>query len=127
MKDLKISKELVKSVLAKETEYLSDDFTFNIEDNYILFVDDGESQFEVNVYEFAFKCKEWAFKQGYEIHTNILEVVAIFKEVEMICNHGNFERIPLKSWQEVKYDIDTNSEVEAIIEACNWVLNEVSK
>ena len=33
---MKISKKLIKSVLAKETENLSDDFTFDIKDNYSL-------------------------------------------------------------------------------------------
>ena len=36
---MEISKELIKNVLAKETENLSDEFTFNIKDNYILFVE----------------------------------------------------------------------------------------
>ena len=64
---MEINKELIKNVLAKETENLSDDFTFDIKDNYILFADEGECQFEVNIYEFAFKCKEWAFKKKYTI------------------------------------------------------------
>ena len=73
MKDLKISKDLIKNVLEKETENLSDDFTFDIIDNYIIFADDGACMFEVNIYEFAFKCKEWAFKNKYKIPSQINE------------------------------------------------------
>ena len=102
-----ISKELIKNVLAKETEYLSDDFTFNIEDNYILFVDDGESQFEVNVYEFAFKCKEWAFKNGHIIYCCARECFIYFSKT-------NKEMFFKKN----------NNELESIIEACNWILEQ---
>ena len=64
MKDLNISKELVVSVLTEETENLTYDFISDVEDNYIIFSDEGECQFEVNIYEFAFKCKEWALSKG---------------------------------------------------------------
>ena len=120
MKDLNISKELIKNVLVKETENLSDDFTFDIKDNYILFDDDGECQFEVNIYEFAFKCKEWALDKGYTIesHTNrsfiskynreYFSVAKIFKETDSM-------RINT---------IDESTEIEAIIKACNWILEQ---
>ena len=102
-----ISKELIKNVLVKETENLSDDFTFNIKDNYILFVDESESQFEVNIYEFAFKCKEWA-RDKYDITISS----SLYK------NYA-------KSWN---IDKDKNytakTEVEVIIKACNWILEQ---
>lgn len=125
MKYLEISKELL-SVVLKDKLYLliDENFTYSIVDNYVLFAEDECVIFEINIYEFAFKCKEWAFKQGYELHTNIIEVIAIFKEVSNMCNHGHFERLPLKSWQEIEYNIETNSEVEAIIKACEWILEK---
>lgn len=82
-----------------------------------------ESYKRLNIYEFAFKCKVWAFNQGYEIHSNFNEVVAIFKEVRKIENVGHFKRLPLLSWEEIEYDKDTNNEVEAIIKACEWILD----
>ena len=117
---MKISKKLIKNVLVKETENLSDDFTFNIKDNYILFVDEGESQFEVNIYEFAFKCKEWALNKGYTIesHTNrsclsgnnyeYFSIAKIFKETSSM-------RINT---------IEENTEIESTIQACKWILKE---
>ena len=120
---MKISKELIKNVLAKETENLSDDFIFDIKDNYILFSDEGECQFEVNIYEFAFKnCKEWALDKGYTIesHTNrsfiskynreYFSVAKIFKETDSM-------RINT---------IEENTEIEAIIKACTYILNTLS-
>ena len=105
MKDLKISKELIRNVLEKETENLPDDFTFDIIDNYIIFADDGECMFEVNIYEFAYKCKEWA-RDKY----NITISSALY---------SNYA----KSWN---VDKDKNytakTEVEVIIKACEWIL-----
>ena len=116
MKDLKISKELIKNVLAKETEYLSDDFTFNIEDNYILFVDDGESQFEVNVYEFAFKCKEWAFSKGYIISSGLTPVLGVNKDgwAEVFSSSTPLDG-KLRTFKQL-------SELEAVFRACEWIL-----
>ena len=39
----KISKELIKNVLVKETENLSEDFSFYIDDYYLVFRDEGET------------------------------------------------------------------------------------
>ena len=110
MKDLKISKELVKSVLAKETEYLSDDFTFNIEDNHILFVDEGESQFEVNLDTFARLCKEWARDN----HDAVISS-ALYKNFAKTWDVGND-----RSYK-------ANTEIESIIKACEWILSEVNR
>ena len=123
MKDLKLSKELIKNVLAEETENLSGEFTFNINANYILFADEGECLFEMNIYEFAFKCKEWALDKGYTIesHTNrsfiskynreYFSVAKIFKETDSM-------RINT---------IDEITEIKAIIKACEWILKEINE
>lgn len=103
---MEINKELIKNVLVKETEKLSDDFTFNIKDNYILFVDEGESQFEVNIYEFAFKCKEWAYKNDYSIWS---------------VNWGAVEFCNIKKYNGTER-IVTKSEIEAIFLACEYII-----
>ena len=110
MKDLKISKELIKNVLEKETENLSDDFTFNIEDNYILFVDEGECQFEVNIYEFTFKCKEWALDKGYKIQSQITGDNK---------GHSHITKKNNDVWAKGFFG---NTEVEVIIKACEFIL-----
>ena len=110
MKDLEISKELIKNVLTKETENLSDGFTFDIKDNYILFADDGELQFEVNLDTFARLCKEWA-RNKYDVTISS----ALYK---------NFA----KTW-DISNDIryKANTEVETITKACNWILENMRK
>ena len=63
MRDLNISKELIKKVLVEEAKNLSEDFSFYIYEDYITFSNDGEQLFDYSIYKFAFKCKEWAYKQ----------------------------------------------------------------
>ena len=72
MKDLEkiITKELLRKVLPKETENLSEDFSFYIDEDYIVFRDEGETLFDYNVYRFAFKSKEWALNEGYILSSN---------------------------------------------------------
>ena len=110
MKDLKISKELVVSVLAEETENLTYDFISDVEDNYIIFSDEGECQFEVNIYEFAFKCKEWAFKNNHKIQS---QINASNK------GHSHVTKKNDDCWAKGFFE---NTEIEAIIKACNWIL-----
>ena len=117
---MEINKELIKNVLVEETENLSDDFTFNIKDNYILFADEGECQFEVNIYEFAFKCKEWALNKGYTIesHTN-----------RSCLSGNNYEYFSIakifKGTSSMRINtIEENTEIESTIQACEWILEQ---
>ena len=107
MKDLKISTELISSVLVKETRHLTYD-TIYVEDNFIIFSYEGEYQFEVNIYEFAFKCKEWA-RDKY----NITISSSLYK---------NFA----KSWNIDKdRSYTAKTEVEVIIKACEELLENI--
>ena len=122
MRYLKISKELIRNVLEKETENLPDDFTFDIIDNYIIFADDGECMFEINIYEFAFKCKEWAYTNKYRLssgqhrlntkqeHYINNQIASYFCSVYYITNDDS------------DIQIDANTEPEGIFKACQWIL-----
>ncbi len=118
MKDLKISKELIKAVLQKETETLSKDFNFTINEDYIEFSDDGEMQFEYCIYKFAFKGKEWAKNKKYIIHSSPTQ------KTEHTAGVKNFDINKFYYGQNQFYAL---SEVEAIIKSCEWILREVSK
>ena len=91
MREIKLSKELIKNVLVEETKNLSEDFTFNIKDSYILFIDDGESQFEVNIYEFVhLNLKQWAnLKNVFNIIDWSGEPEEIFAKAEELRNEIN--------------------------------------
>ena len=104
MKNLKISTELICEVLKIKP---TSEFNYYIEDNYIIISDFGEQLFNISIYEFAFKCKEWA-RDKYDITISS----ALYK------NYA-------KSWNIDKDKSYTaKTEVEVIIEACNWILGQ---
>ena len=107
MRDFNISKELIKNVLVKETENLSEDFSFYIYEGYIILCDEGEQLFECNIYEFAFKCKEWAYTQGFVLKSEVNGCLVCERNTFMEANTEWFNGI---------------SEIEAIIKTCNWIL-----
>ena len=121
MKDLKISKELIKAVLKKETETLSKDFNFTINEDYIEFSDDGEMQFEYCIYKFAFKCKEWAVKYNFQLVSWTVVFEAVKKKG--YCQTHNTQDKNRESDKPFRED----TEVEAIIKASEYVLSEVNK
>ena len=117
MKDLEkiITKELLRRVLPKETQNLSEDFSFYIDEDNIVFSDDGEMQFEYCIYKFAFKCKEWAKSKEYIIHSSPTQ------KVEYTAIVQSFDINKFYYGQNQFYAL---SEVEAIIKACKWILKE---
>ena len=121
MKDLKINKELIKNVLAKETENLSEDFSFYIDEDYIVFRDEGEALFGCNIYKFAFKCKEWILNQKNKDCFYIADQFSLNIESQMgIIKY--FWCVLLKNNSRVSPEFKADSEIEAIIKACNWIL-----
>ena len=122
MKDLEkvITKELLRRVLPKETQNLSDSFNFTINEDYIEFSDDGEMQFEYCIYKFAFKCKEWAFKNGGYVLQSQSYTVKDYKFTKGAFCYIHFPMCGMGSshW--------ADTEVEAIIDASNYILSVLS-
>ena len=112
MNKIEISRELIKVVLEKETETLSKDFNFNINEDYIEFSDDGEMQFEYCIYKFAFRCKEWAYS-----------TYGIMIQSYPYCGKSRADALKGLEVDEV---FKENTEVEAIIKACTHILNSIS-
>ena len=116
MKDLEkiITKELLREVLPKETENLSEDFSFYIDEDYIVFRDEGETLFDYNIYKFAFKCKEWAENKGYIIFSKnkeslIYSIDEVYDVIECLNQYEDY--------------FESDTECEAIIKACEWILD----
>ena len=63
-----------------------------------------------NIYEIGFKCKEWAKEQGYTITSNF--------QVALI--NYNYEIDITKPIEVILYK---RGEIEAIIKACEWILD----
>lgn len=109
LKDLKISKELFEAV------YNCDIST----DKDMLCVYKNR-----NIYEFAFKCKEWAFKKGYTILTEFVNKVGIFSYI--VSNQQSIEDYGylVEDIKVLECLFDSKTEVEAIIKACEWILDQ---
>ena len=81
-----------------------------------------EANAYINIYELAFKCKEWAYTNKYRLssgqhrlntkqeHYINNQIASYFCSVYYITNDDS------------DIQIDANTEIEAIIKACNWVL-----
>lgn len=113
MKDLKISKELLSEVLklevVKHSLYNKRNNTFNI--TYMQSDDSLKSRWmPINICEFAFKCKEWAYS-----------TYGIMIQSYPYCGKGRADAIKGLEIDEV---FKENTELEAIIEACEWILKE---
>ena len=113
MKDLKlsieISRELASSVLGLNVVYTE---SCEHRDGIIgIWTDINTKPIkEISIYEFAFKCKEWAFKNNYKIQSQINESNKghshITKKNDVCWAKGFFE----------------NTEVEVIIKSCEFIL-----
>ena len=118
MKDLKISKELLSGVLKLEVVKYSlfnkSNKSFNItyrrpEDSLKTIW--RTSWMPINICEFAFKCKEWALKQGYFIYsTNELSFIKTFS-LETIETFSNGK----------------DTEIECILKASEYILKELNE
>ena len=109
-----ITKELLKKILPKETENLSNDFNLYIDEDYIIFIAEGEQLFDYNIYKFAFKCKEWNLSKGY---SHLSGKDDIYEKGEgFVCSVGSTTLL-------IK-DFYADTEIEAIIKACSWVLKQ---
>lgn len=64
----------------------------------------------INIYEFAFKCKEWAFKNKYKIQSQINESNK---------GHSHITKKNDDCWAKGFFE---DTEIEAIIKACEWIL-----
>ena len=76
-------------------------------------------KYEVNentIYEFVFKdCKEWAYKQGYDLHS--------FKSH---CTSWKLDESECKDHLDILVnnikEFEAKTEIEAILKACNWII-----
>ena len=104
-----ISKELLSEVLGDEYKDRLVDW-FQVEDNYLrTYYDCGKYDLqgrptglgiEINIYELAYKCKEWAFNNGY--YLNIYNDAIIVENIK----DGSFKYSPM-----------------LVFKACKWILD----
>ena len=104
-----ISKELLSEVLDREITVIANQGGTSIF-NYRTSESPNHIN-SINIYELAHKCKEWAFKNDYEIETTYSGDVRISKNsTSMIVNS--------------QLGLEDMTEPEAIFKACEWILEQ---
>ena len=103
---MEISKELASSVLGLNVAYTE---SCEHRDNIIgIWADMNTKPIkEVNIYEFAFKCKKWLLKNNIAFTLNYYND----NSVQFYC-------------EKYHLDIESISEIETIIKACNLILEQ---
>ena len=123
MKDLKISKELMSEVLNYEV-----DTVLGINKNEIDYTccrdeDEGYIDISINIYEFAFKCKEWILNQKNKDCFYIADQFSLNIESQMgVIKY--FWCVLLKNNSRVSPEFKADSEIECILKACEFILTK---
>ena len=123
MKDFKISRELLSEVLkievVKHSLFNKRTNSFNV--TYMQSEDSLKADWMlVNIYEFAFKCKEWAWKN--------YKILLMSQYTGQCYINGDLSDLKLPYWENTKsFQVESSTEIECIIKACEWVLNEATK
>ena len=109
-----ISKELLKNVLYGENidniSIISNDITFEYS-HYVNGVFQYRRKTDINIYELAHKCKEWALKHHYKVISkpdNVPGLWEAYVNLSLTSKHGEV----------------ADTEPEAIFKACQWILTK---
>lgn len=114
MKDLKISKELLSKVLGIHTILMNPIIEPGNNIGYLVYGSQNtlkevrRNHKQINIYEFAFRCKEWAYS-----------TYGIMIQSYPYCGKSRADALKGLEVDEV---FKENTEVEAIIQACEWIL-----
>ena len=108
------SKKLVQNVLELPLDAIPDNIKLicdskyynNLKQTLFISYNDGSEPIILNIYEFAFKCKEWTYKQQVSIKSGKTKFNGYFAE----CIFGLF---------------NGDTEIESIFKASEQVLKEV--
>lgn len=126
MKDLKISKELLSEVLGIHTILMNPIIEPGNNIGYLVYGRQNtleevrRNHKQINIYEFAFMCKEWAYKN--------FKIMLISQYTGQCYINGDLSPLILNWWNDTKsYQVEDSTEIEAIIKACEWILSEINK
>lgn len=118
-----ISKELLSEVLKKDVPINSKGFNIvDVKGNIIYYGIEFSFRKEINIYELAHKCKEWALSEGYIIEVGVHPTIKKDRS-----DRDYFYKITTDRGQILvsKFDEIIKTEPEAIFLACEWILKEM--
>lgn len=109
------SKELISEVLSKEVE--EERF---IDSNSLTYVNSGIYE-DINIYELAHKCREWALSEGYIIEVGVHPTIKKDRS-----DRDYFYKITTDRGQRLisKFVEIIKTEPEAVFKACELVLEQ---
>lgn len=118
-----ISKELLSKVLDKEVDSLTyvPYISGLYDEGYSYSLTDGMVGRFISIYELAHKCKEWAFKYGYEICSYKMQDTEL-PNCRCLIGHLSLTIRPDK-----RHGFYANTEPEAIFKATQWILENKDK
>lgn len=103
------SKELLSEVLGRDVDKVK-----GIEENTLIYgcVHSNRWYDEINIYELAHKCKEWAIKKEF-IVTSQINTYASYSYIGLDELYGGFIK-----------EFEANTEQEAIFKSCEWIMEQ---
>lgn len=111
-----ISKELLSEVLREPIyaePYIKCDELFWVR-FYLPNVDDGiEQEVSINIYELAYKCKEWALGKDFVLYSGSTHRIKGYR-CDIYTKDGDVDE-----------DFVGDTEPEAIFKACEWIMEQI--
>lgn len=122
---MNVSKKLVEAIIGEDIYG-----TIFVKDNVVQYTTLGTTEYafdmlenhEINIYEFAFKCKEWAVNLSPNKHA--LSSYPRWGDIRNYKKTNGFYYICQHLVSGAQFEAET--EPEAIFKACEWLLNELS-
>lgn len=121
-----ISKELLSEVLRCEVF----DVTL-FKNNTVIVWENTIKTRDINIYELAHKCKEWAYGKKYFIQSDLQEVNVYPIEYDgckmrlLVC--FDIVGVDCESYTEEEIDRFPHNEPDAVFKACVFILEEINK
>ena len=128
MKDLKISKELLSEVLGIHTILMNpiiepgNNIGYLVYGSQITLEEVRRKHKQINIYELAFKCKEWIISKEYHINTSEDSINNYIYLYKMVKNSLGYEIDKSNGVQ-----FDSKGYIKNLFEACEWILKELKK
>lgn len=122
-----ISKELLSVVMGDKIEKVR--ILNNIV--HIYYINDKQEYF-INIYELAYRCREWARNNEYEVSA-CLPVVQddTGAQVFNYWYKSYIHKFEIGSYgppeQFLNFNVNASSEPEAIFKACEWILEQIKE